>query len=348
MVFIQTISPKVLKGLADAMTATSKVDKSKAKRVVVTLNSLVKFVKQIAFPLTFFNDLIGRLGGLFSIILEPLQPFLDLIDIFGMWLSAILVPLQVFFYAGMMGPIQELMDTIGPMNETMNQYILLLQLQDAIIAGDTETIQGLLTELETMGYDMDSLGTILDETGAIADTAGQEVEDAISTTFESWSDQAADAISNFFESAEEILLSMKGVLLPIFKILVEYLSEAMTDMAPTIAAVLLEIMGATWAGFWEGVLGSATLQEGWLAGWEAFATSPFGGYTTYLQHGGIVTRPIRAEIGEAGPEAVIPLDRMGGMGGNIEIHIHGNIFGFENFKEVIISELEREKRLGRI
>jgi phage-related protein len=37
---------------------------------------------------------------------------------------------------------------------------------------------------------------------------------------------------------------------------------------------------------------------------------------TPLAVGGIVTRPTRALIGEAGPEAVIPLDKMGKMGGN--------------------------------
>jgi hypothetical protein len=39
--------------------------------------------------------------------------------------------------------------------------------------------------------------------------------------------------------------------------------------------------------------------------------SPNGGdYTTPLAAGGIVMRPTRALIGEAGPEAVIPLDRL--------------------------------------
>lgn len=52
----------------------------------------------------------------------------------------------------------------------------------------------------------------------------------------------------------------------------------------------------------------------------------FGGFDIfpdlpYLANGGIVTGPTLAMIGEAGPEAVVPLDRMGGMGGNITINI---------------------------
>jgi SLT domain-containing protein len=39
--------------------------------------------------------------------------------------------------------------------------------------------------------------------------------------------------------------------------------------------------------------------------------------------GGIVTSPTFALIGEAGPEAVIPLSKMGGMGGGITVNVNG-------------------------
>jgi hypothetical protein len=42
-----------------------------------------------------------------------------------------------------------------------------------------------------------------------------------------------------------------------------------------------------------------------------------------MADGGIVTGPTLALIGEAGPEAVVPLDRMGGMGNNVTIHVNG-------------------------
>jgi phage-related protein len=49
---------------------------------------------------------------------------------------------------------------------------------------------------------------------------------------------------------------------------------------------------------------------------------------TPLAEGGIVTRPTFALIGEAGPEAVIPLNssRAGGMGGGVTVVISGNSF----------------------
>jgi hypothetical protein len=42
-----------------------------------------------------------------------------------------------------------------------------------------------------------------------------------------------------------------------------------------------------------------------------------------LAEGGIVTGPTLAMIGERGPEAVVPLDRYNGGGGNVTIHVNG-------------------------
>jgi hypothetical protein len=45
-----------------------------------------------------------------------------------------------------------------------------------------------------------------------------------------------------------------------------------------------------------------------------------------LAEGGIVNRPTLAMIGEAGPEAVVPLSKMGGMGsGSIIINVAGSV-----------------------
>ena len=46
-----------------------------------------------------------------------------------------------------------------------------------------------------------------------------------------------------------------------------------------------------------------------------------------LANGGIVNSPTIAMIGEAGPEAVIPLSKMGGMGGgmNVVVNVQGSV-----------------------
>ena len=64
-----------------------------------------------------------------------------------------------------------------------------------------------------------------------------------------------------------------------------------------------------------------------------------------MQSGGIVRRPTIGLIGEAGPEAVIPL-REGGLGEpvTIEVNINGPIFGMNDFRRAIEEAMSRAAR----
>lgn len=81
------------------------------------------------------------------------------------------------------------------------------------------------------------------------------------------------------------------------------------SIAGTIKAAINSMIGAANAGF-------NVIHDNWpdIPG----APGPPFGHNPIpkLAMGGIVTRPTLALIGEAGPEAVIPLNRAGGMGGN--------------------------------
>jgi hypothetical protein len=59
--------------------------------------------------------------------------------------------------------------------------------------------------------------------------------------------------------------------------------------------------------------------------------------------GGIVTGPTAALIGEAGPEAVIPLDKMGGMGNTYNITINANVAD-SRLGEVVVNAIKRYER----
>lgn len=85
--------------------------------------------------------------------------------------------------------------------------------------------------------------------------------------------------------------------------------------------------------------------NGFARAWNGFQINipkidipnPLGGYITLgggsiglphlplLAKGGIVTSPTLAIIGEAAPEAVIPLDRLGGMGQTINVYVEAGI-----------------------
>jgi len=73
-----------------------------------------------------------------------------------------------------------------------------------------------------------------------------------------------------------------------------------------------------------GILGDIGGAVGKIAGAGIFGPiAGLLGKIPGLADGGIVRGPTLAMIGEAGPEAVVPLDRMGGMGGGVTINVHG-------------------------
>jgi hypothetical protein len=72
-----------------------------------------------------------------------------------------------------------------------------------------------------------------------------------------------------------------------------------------------------------GSLGQISLGRLGGEGSAAGGANPAGLDYKAMATGGIVTSPTFALIGEAGPEAVIPLSKMGGMGGGITVNVNG-------------------------
>lgn len=61
--------------------------------------------------------------------------------------------------------------------------------------------------------------------------------------------------------------------------------------------------------------------------------------------GGIVTRPTLGMVGEAGPEAVIPLSRLGAMGGGINIYLQGDFYTTDEIAEKFAGTIARAIKL---
>lgn len=67
-----------------------------------------------------------------------------------------------------------------------------------------------------------------------------------------------------------------------------------------------------------------------------------------MADGGIVTKPTQALIGEAGAEAVIPLDRMGDMGQRVTINVAGSVISEGQLQSVIQDVLYNLNRTGAV
>ena len=84
----------------------------------------------------------------------------------------------------------------------------------------------------------------------------------------------------------------------------------------------------------EALIGAAELQGASAA---TIATIKAGLARAGLGDGGIVTSPTLALIGERGPEAVVPLDRGGGIGPpvvNVTVNVHGTVVSTQFEEEV--------------
>ena len=67
-----------------------------------------------------------------------------------------------------------------------------------------------------------------------------------------------------------------------------------------------------------------------------------GNWTGFkLASGGVVTGPTIAMVGEAGPEAVIPLDKAGGIGATYVININGDVYGVSDLESRIERVIQR-------
>jgi hypothetical protein len=67
-----------------------------------------------------------------------------------------------------------------------------------------------------------------------------------------------------------------------------------------------------------------------------------------MAEGGIVTKPTLAMIGEAGAEAVVPLDKMGGMGTTVNVNVAGSVISEGQLQSVIQDALYNLNRSGAV
>ena len=122
----------------------------------------------------------------------------------------------------------------------------------------------------------------------------------------------------------QILTALMHIATPLIRML-----DPLLNILMVILDVLQPIIdGITWV--MENVVGKV------LGGISGFFGGLFGGgdkKEPKMAAGGIVTGPTRALIGEAGPEAVIPLSRGGGFGDVFNITVEGSVWAMEELTD---------------
>jgi hypothetical protein len=97
------------------------------------------------------------------------------------------------------------------------------------------------------------------------------------------------------------------------------------------------------AKLWNNTIGKLSFEfPGWVPGLggKGFSVPNI----PMLAEGGIVTGPTLAMIGEAGPEAVIPLDRLGGMGGGVTVNVTGGLATSAEIGQAVVNAIRAYNR----
>ena len=160
-------------------------------------------------------------------------------------------------------------------------------------------------------------------------------------------DSFAGAFGEFVmgtKSAQEAFAGMMGNIANVF------MQEFQRMVAQKAAAGLLGLVGNLFTGGIGGMFGGG--------GGGDPRVNVDSAFLPHLAEGGIVTKPTMALIGEAGKEAVIPLDKLDGMGNNVTINVsvsndgtattdqqNANRLGRE-LESAVVSVLQKQKRPG--
>jgi hypothetical protein len=214
------------------------------------------------------------------------------------------------------------------------------ELVDLMIKGDEKT-KTLDDTLKTFGTTMQGLEPIFEETtGAFA---GMEEQIAlIPQTSANAFDRARFFIDDFstsLQSAFEAVLVNGESFIKVFGNMIKAMIAKL--LAAAAAAIVLSIaLSAVFPG------GFALSSGGDLLTGAGLAKGLFGKMTgiPMLAEGGIVTGPTLAMIGEGdGPEAVIPLDKLGSMMGGNNVTVTGRIQG----SDILLSNERAQRQRSR-
>ncbi len=147
---------------------------------------------------------------------------------------------------------------------------------------------------------------LTEATGGLTESTEQLTEITSAYGFEAWNAQrlATEGLDNTAESAvrlREETLKLKGA------------TEELTgSLKETVATAYLAYVQTGWGRALTPFEKEQRKRLGELIG-IPYTPVPVGYMPEPFRHGGIVTKPTVGLIGEAGPEAVVPLDRMGGI-----------------------------------
>lgn len=138
----------------------------------------------------------------------------------------------------------------------------------------------------------------------------------------------ADGIDDYRRIWNTVLDTIKNLPMRIW----EYIKDAWANIADFFKdpiGKLSNLAGTIGTAFANAIKNAGSSVGDWVSNLLPFAK------------GGIVTGPTPALVGEAGPEAIIPLDKAGGLGATYVININGDVYGVSDLESRIERVIQR-------
>ena len=250
--------------------------------------------------------------------------------------------------------MKEAMDAIGVTSENLNELLeeeglrgTFMALSDAVdgnrgelakMFGSVEGLNAVLMLLgETGEASTEIFNNMKSETDALDEAFNKQTE-----TFDAQYKMMQNNLNVAFVTLGTMILPelnkiLKENIIPTIQSLTEWFDKNEESIAAVIEGIK-EFMG--FAGKAAGV---ATTPLKWIS--ESYIGKSVKNVLG-LAEGGVVTRPTMALIGEAGPEAVVPLDKAGSLGNTFNFNFSGAFIGnVGEFKKQLMDSINRDSEL---
>ena len=143
-----------------------------------------------------------------------------------------------------------------------------------------------------------------------------------------------DGIADYFDAIKNAIHTIRDFI----RNLPSHIYEGLKNILPLLKEAFSTIIKSMPGG---DMLEAATNGDVVSAG-KSVWNNTIGNWTGFkLATGGVVTSPTIAMVGEAGPEAVIPLDKAGGIGATYVININGDVYGVSDLESRIERVIQR-------
>lgn len=186
--------------------------------------------------------------------------------------------------------------------------------------------------------DFEAMQAAIDDVKDSMDAVGESAKDTATTLEEEWKPS--------FQELAGLMVGIAGSLGEMFtsgdiesgiKSIAQQLTSMLTTLALEAAASAAIAQNWPMVAMWLGIAGVSAFAGGALRG---IGSGTKGGVELpRLAAGGVVTRPTLAMIGEAGPEAVVPLSRAGA--GGVVINVQGSIWQTEDLARAVAGAMGR-------